>query len=64
MINFEEFIGFPQEFVEKQLKKEKLDYIIVSQNSTLTKSDTTLVVNVKKENDKIILITDKFLLNI
>lgn len=64
MFSFNELIGLPIEKAIKVLNLNKIVYKIEEQVSRLEKFDTILVVQVKREQDHIILVTDKFLLNI
>ena len=64
MVNFNELIGLPIENAIKVLNLNKIAYKIEEHPSKLENYDTILVVQTKQEEDYIILITDKFLLNI
>ena len=64
MLSFNELIGLPIQNAIEVLNLNKIAYKIEEQNSSLKIFDTTLVVQIKQENNLIILITDKFLLNI
>ena len=64
MVNFDEFIGFPVNKVIQILEKDNIKYKIEESKSDLEKFDAVLVVQVKKEQEKLVVITDKFLLNI
>ncbi len=63
-MNCEEFIGFPVSKVIQILEKDNIKYRIEESQSKLEKFDTNLVVQAREEQDEVVLITDKFLLNI
>ena len=64
MLSFNELIGLPIDNAIKVLNLNKIVYKIEEQVSRIEKFDAILVVQVKREQDHIILVTDKFLLNI
>lgn len=64
MVSLNEFIGFPVNKVIQILEKDNIKYRIEENESKLEKYDTLLVIQVKKEKQEVVLVVDKFLLNI
>lgn len=64
MLSFNALIGLPLDKVIDILRENRFEYKVEEQVSKLEKYDTILVVQVKKEDNLITLVTDKFLLNI
>lgn len=63
-MNYQDFIGWKLEDVTKILSENNIKFEIVETKSNKQNFDTIIVTNVKKAYDKILLITDKFLLYI
>lgn len=63
-MDYQKFVGMPLLKVLDELNKAGVSYIIEEQNDVQKKYDTVLVVKVSKLDDKIKLVTDKFLLDI
>ena len=63
-MNYQNFVGMPLLKVLDELNKAKVSYIIEEQNAVQKKYDTVLVVKVVKLDNKIKLVTDRFLLDI
>ena len=64
MVSLNEFIGFPVNKVIQILEKDNIKYRIEENESKLEKYETLLVIQVKKEKQEVVLVVDKFLLNI
>lgn len=58
-----DFIGLPLATVEKKLKEQNCEYVVKNNNSHIT-GDTLLVTNVKKQNDKVVLVVGEFIFDI
>ena len=63
-MNHQNFVGMPLLKVLDELNKAKVSYIIEEQNAVQKKYDTVLVVKVVELDNKIKLVTDRFLLDI
>ncbi len=64
MLDFNDLIGLPLEKAKEKLKSNNLSYEIIESNSQMKNFDTLLVVQVNVNQNKIVLVVDKFLLNI
>jgi len=63
-MEYQNYIGKPLDDVLSELNKLGIAYIIEDNNGSKEKFDTVLVVKVEKVNDKLKIVTDKFLLNV
>ena len=64
-MDLQNFIGYPIDFVKKELEKQNLKYTIIESSDIQKKYDTILVVKTLQSKDGIVkIVTDKFLLNI
>jgi hypothetical protein len=63
-MNLENYIGYPIEFVKKELDNLGVKYNIAENSDIQKKYDTILVTKIIKNDDIIEIVTDKFLLNI
>lgn len=63
-MDLEKYIGYPIEFVKKELDRLSKKYEIIESSDIQKKYDTILVVKIEQKNDIIEIITDKFLLDI
>lgn len=64
MLDFNDLIGLPLEKAKEKLKSNNLSYEIIENNSQMKIFDTLLVVQVNVNQNKIVLVVEKFLLNI
>lgn len=63
-MDLEKYIGYPIEFVKKELDRLSKNYEIIESSDIQKKYDTILVIKIEQKNDIIEIITDKFLLDI
>lgn len=63
-MNLENYIGYPIEYVKKELDKLSKKYVIKESSDIQKKYDTILVVKITEKDDVVEIITDKFLLDI
>ena len=63
-MDLEKYIGYPIDYVKKELDKLSKKYLIKESSDIQKKYDTILVVRITEKNDVIEIITDKFLLDI
>ena len=63
-MDYQNFVGMPLLKVLDELTQAKVSYIIEEQNAVQKKYDTVLVVKVVELDNKIKLVTDRFLLDI
>ena len=63
-MNFDEFIGYPIDFVKQKLDELEIKYKIAESSDIQKRYDTILVTRVTQDGDYLIIVTDKFLLYI
>ena len=63
-MDLKKYIGYPIEYVTKELDKLSKKYVIVESSEIQKKFDTILAVKITEKDDVIEIITDKFLLDI
>jgi len=63
-MNFNEFIGYPIDFVKQKLDEMCLKYKVVESSDIQKNYDTVLVTKITQRNDVLEIVTDKFLLYI
>ena len=64
-MNFDEFIGYPVNFVKQKLDELGIKYKIAESSDIQKRYDTILVVKIEQKSDgSLVLTTDKFLLYI
>ena len=63
-MDLENYIGYPIDFVKRELESKNIKYLIRESSEIQKKFDTILVVKISQSNDVVEIITDKFLLNI
>lgn len=63
-MDYSNFIGFPLSELEAFFNKNGIDYFITYVSSKKEQFDNFLVVNIKKEEKKVNIIVDRFLINI
>lgn len=63
-MNFDEFIGYPIEFVKQKLDDLGIRYKIAESSDIQKKYDTILVTKITKNDDCVEIVTDRFLLYI
>ena len=63
-MDLQNYIGYPVDFVKRELESKNIKYLIKESSEIQKKFDTILVVKISQSNDVVEIITDKFLLNI
>lgn len=63
-MDLENYIGYPIEYVKKELNRLSKKYVIKESSDIQKKYDTILVVKITEKYDVAEIITDKFLLDI
>ena len=63
-MDLQNYIGYPIDFVKRELESKNIKYLIKESSEIQKKFDTILVVKISQSNDVVEIITDKFLLNI
>ena len=63
-MNFDEFIGYPIDFVKQKLDDLKIKYKIAESSDIQKKYDTILVTKIVQKDDFVKIVTDRFLLYI
>ena len=63
-MNYQDFIGFEIDKVKQIMMENNINFEIVETKNDKKDFDTILVTNIKINKDKVLLITDKFLLYI
>lgn len=58
-----DYIGLPLDTVTKVLKDKNIEYVVKNNNSHIV-GDTVLITNVKKQNDKVVLVVGEFIFDI
>lgn len=63
-MDFQNYIGYPLEVVEQELKNRNINYKVVESSEIQKKFDTILVVKISQKEEYVEIVTDRFLLNI
>ena len=63
-MNFEDYIGYPLDYVKTELKSKNIEYKVIESSEIQKNYDTILVVRITQKDGFVEIITDKFLLNI
>lgn len=62
-MKYQNFVGMPLLTVLNELNKAGVSYIIKEQNVVQKNYDAVLVVRITKSDDKLVIVTDRFLLD-
>lgn len=63
-MNFDEFIGYPVNFVKQKLDELGIKYKIAESSDIQKRYDTILVIKITQSDDCVEIVTDRFLLYI
>ena len=63
-MNYNDFIGYPLDFVAQKFDELRIKYKIAESSDIQKKYDTILVIKISQKSDCVEIVTDKFLLYI